>query len=389
VPFRLRRTSAIVLTAAVLTGTGLVPAGAMPNRPVPFPRNPDGLTAPVAQPAGVDTAPSWEESQVTCNPVEMPGVSRLRELALRTYRMERTGGITRSCVSGGTSEHKEGRAWDWMLDVDNDRHRRVAGDFLGWLTRDAGLQARRLGVMYVIFNRRMWRTYDPARGWTPYTGSSPHTDHIHVSFGWAGARGRTSFWTGRAAGPDYGPCAVFQGQMAVLSRRTNPERCPGPAPLVRRTDRATAMFGVTGGQTVRLAQRRLGVGVTGDFDGATWTAVKRYQRKHDLPRTGVLDQPTWASLAPGSVTWSATAGYSPGRAARYAGKQFADVTLRRGSAGAAVAFLQTALDLPLSDRNGLFARRTAAAVRAFKGEHGLVRNAVVTPEVWRALTTSG
>lgn len=41
--------------------------------------------------------------------------------------------------------------------------------------------AARLSVKYVIWNRRIWDSRDK-RGWTPYTGSSPHTDHVHISF---------------------------------------------------------------------------------------------------------------------------------------------------------------------------------------------------------------
>ena len=58
--------------------------------------------------------------------------------------------------------------------------------------------ARRFGIMYIIWNHKMWRAYDPGRGWAPYSGVSPHTDHIHFSFTWDGAYGRTSWWTGKA-----------------------------------------------------------------------------------------------------------------------------------------------------------------------------------------------
>jgi len=382
VPLRLRRTAVLVLGIVALLGTGPVPAGAAATRPVPFPSSPHGLRAPVAQPAAVEEASGFSD-QVSCNPVPQRGVRRLRALALRTYGVGSDAGITRSCVAGGSSEHKEGRAWDWGLNVANRAQRRAAGDFLAWLTRDNGLKARRLGIMYVIYNRRMWRAYNPV--WEPYTGSSPHTDHIHISFGWAGARGRTSFWTGRVAAPDYGPCAVFRGQMALLHSRPNPEPCPVPAARVRRSSRNSAMYGASGKQAVRNAQRLLGVTVSGSFGSATWTAVKRYQRAHDLPVTGVLDNPTWASLAPESVTWSVTQDYSPRQAARYASRTFSDVSLHRGSAGRPVAFLQTALKLPMADRNGLLARRTASAVRSFKVNHGLAPNAAVTPRVWGLL----
>ncbi len=47
--------------------------------------------------------------------------------------------------------------------------------------------ARRFGIMYIIWNHQIWGTYAPQRGWAPYTGSVPHTDHIHFSFSWDGA----------------------------------------------------------------------------------------------------------------------------------------------------------------------------------------------------------
>lgn len=38
-------------------------------------------------------------------------------------------------------------------------------------------------VTYVIWDRRIWT---PDRGWHPYTGTSPHTEHVHVSIhAWA------------------------------------------------------------------------------------------------------------------------------------------------------------------------------------------------------------
>jgi hypothetical protein len=59
--------------------------------------------------------------------------------------------------------------------------------------------------------------------------------------------------------------------------------------------------------------------------------------------------------------------------------------LHRGSAGRAVYAVQVALGVPDSVRNGLLGRRTAAAVREFKADHHLARNAVVNGAVWQAL----
>ena len=50
------------------------------------------------------------------------GIVKLRALALKTYDRGGSSPATpRACTSGGTSEHKDGRAWDWMLDVHNAR----------------------------------------------------------------------------------------------------------------------------------------------------------------------------------------------------------------------------------------------------------------------------
>ena len=48
--------------------------------------------------------------------------------------------------------------------------------------------ARRLGLMYIIWNNQIWKAYQLDRGWQAYNGSDPHTGHVHFSFGWAGAQ---------------------------------------------------------------------------------------------------------------------------------------------------------------------------------------------------------
>lgn len=80
----------------------------------------------VAQPRAAETGTPYLGAR-TCNPVLMPGVRKLRDLALVTYESGYDGSTARACAVGSTSEHQEGRAWDWMLDVDNCVDRRVAG----------------------------------------------------------------------------------------------------------------------------------------------------------------------------------------------------------------------------------------------------------------------
>ena len=51
--------------------------------------------------------------QTTCSPSAKPGVVGFRNLVLAAYPATASWGISRACSIGGTSEHKEGRAWDW------------------------------------------------------------------------------------------------------------------------------------------------------------------------------------------------------------------------------------------------------------------------------------
>ncbi|WP_306213940.1 FG-GAP repeat domain-containing protein [Actinoplanes sp. RD1] len=148
--------------------------------------------------------------QTTCDPDEKPGPVSLRALLNSTYGLNRTGNISRACGSGGKSEHKEGRALDYMLDVNDSAQKKIANSVVDWMldTDSYGHKhavARRMGIMYIIWNRKIWSASRASEGWRSYSGSSPHTDHIHFSFGWPGARKQTSWWT--AALPE-GPGSV-------------------------------------------------------------------------------------------------------------------------------------------------------------------------------------
>ena len=161
------------------------------------------------------------EPGVTCDPVNRPGATMLANLIKQTYGQDQVIGIARNaCYT--ISEHNEGRALDWMLNANDPTQMAEAKAFLHWLfaTDKYGhtdAMARRLGVMYVIWNDHMWRSYDHGK-WGSYSGSDSHTTHIHISLSLDGATGRTSFWTGK---PLAGQC---------------PETAPtSPAPGVPRT----------------------------------------------------------------------------------------------------------------------------------------------------------
>ena len=139
------------------------------------------------------------QGQTTCDLTPKPGVVAFRDILLSEYA-GRSAEISRACDVGGRSEHKEGRALDFAFDANDSSQAAQASTVLNWLlaTDAAGNRhafLRRLGIMYVIWNRQIFRAYNPDAGWQRYTGANPHTDHIHFSFAWNGARQQTSWWT--------------------------------------------------------------------------------------------------------------------------------------------------------------------------------------------------
>ena len=184
-----------VLAGAPVPGTGL-PAAVAPG-------------PPASASAGLDLAARLEE-QTTCDPVVKPGTQALANLIRATYPGASIG-LLRNCSIGDTSEHKDGRALDWMVSVRNPQERANAEAFLNWLlapdaTGTPYANARRLGVMYLGWHDRIWRAYDVDRGWSelkgcfakpaPASDTLCHRNHIHISLSWDGAAGLTSFWDG-------------------------------------------------------------------------------------------------------------------------------------------------------------------------------------------------
>ncbi len=141
--------------------------------------------------------------QKRCTPAPKPGTVAFANMLLRTYPRSRSLGISRSCKVGGASEHKEGRAFDWGMSAYSAVDRRQVKTLLAWLLKtdrygNKYAMARRLGIQYMIWNHRIWGSYSASSGWRRYTGSNPHTDHVHFSLSWAGARKLSSFWHPRS-----------------------------------------------------------------------------------------------------------------------------------------------------------------------------------------------
>ncbi len=165
------------------------------------------------------TVDGWAQydGQTLCSPAAKPGATKLARLLVATYGSYSVG-IARSCSNGGQSEHKEGRALDWMVSVRVAAQKAKAQSFLAWLlATDANgnqaAMARRLGIMYIGWNNQIWRSYGTP-GWSDLKGCSTdpaklatsydtycHRNHVHLSLSWDGAAGLTSFWTGTPLAP--------------------------------------------------------------------------------------------------------------------------------------------------------------------------------------------
>jgi hypothetical protein len=177
------------------------------------------------------------EGQSTCDPLTKPGTLLMRDLLLARYPNTNSLGTSRACDVGGTSEHKEGRAFDWGADVSDAADRASVEDFVAALMASDAYGhphalARRMGVMYLIWNQQIWNASHAEAGWQPYSGSSPHTDHMHISLSWAGARAETSFWSGHVvAGLPDGTRPTIPRRTTTTSRPDRPPRSTTTRPI--------------------------------------------------------------------------------------------------------------------------------------------------------------
>ena len=385
--------------------------------PAPTPSLPKGLPLEIE-----DASPYLR--QVSCDPHAQPGTVALGKLLLSTYPGTRYT-IERVC-DADLSEHYEGRAIDWTVSARDPAGAAKAAALLGWLgAPDAAghefANTRRLGIMYVIWNGRIWGSYANAASWRPYStcathpepawDTTCHRDHVHLSLSWAGARGVTSFWTGKAAPTDYGPCRPADLNWAMPRPAVNPSPCP-TYPLVtapaRASSTASALFQFSGaavgqgstGPVVRVVQAALGIGVDGQFGPGTASAVSDFRTAHGLSTGTSVDPATWRALliaataslpAPAPAPVGATPGRGeplPAPARPKVAKTspltpYTKLVLTPGSRGEAVVALQRALKVtPVSS---WFGPVTKTAVIAFQKTHKIQPTGNVGPLTWKAL----
>ena len=171
------------------------------------------LAAPgVVQAVEYDEAPEDYASyqpQTKCRKKAMPGTVELAAWINHRFSGGTATASVRPCSSGGTSEHKDGRAIDWSMDATKKKQRREVGRFLDGLRAEdddgnADALARRMGIMYVIWNDQIYASYDEFARRDYQSSSCPklkscsatlrHRDHVHISLSRPGGRGDTSWY---------------------------------------------------------------------------------------------------------------------------------------------------------------------------------------------------
>jgi len=237
---RLTAVVVAIVTVAVCVASGMGMAAAASATKLPAPPPTPHETAAIE-----GLAPY--QAQFFCRKTVEPGVKAFEKLVLAAYPGTQSDGDMRACDDGGTSEHKDGRAWDWGADHRNAKQRADGRSLLKWLfatdsygNKDA--MFRRLGLMYVIWDKRMWGAWDQKWQAYPCSGATAcHVNHIHFSFGWAGAEQKTSYWTGKVS-------PVVEPPLPYLSGLHHHRKLRVQA----KTGSAEAMWLLKGGDTYRV-----------------------------------------------------------------------------------------------------------------------------------------
>jgi hypothetical protein len=307
------------LIAALLVALPVLSAVSLSAAPVAEATVPS-LHAPAGLPAAVEPLAAYVE-QNSCHPGYLPGALRLGQLLTATYRNTTFGGAYACGTDGNRSEHYDGRAIDWMNSIRNPTQAAQAASVIKFLlaTDSHGnkfAMARRMGVMYIIWNNQMWGAWDGK--WEAYNNCAKtpavssdnacHRNHMHISLSWNGAFGRTSFWSHRTfSATDYGPCRVKDLNWAMDWSAYNSKGCSGyptagypahssAAMIALQTYSGAELFPGMSGGPVQAIQRAFRMPVTGRYDWATMVRMKWFKRVNHLPLTWTVETATWRKL---------------------------------------------------------------------------------------------
>jgi murein L,D-transpeptidase YcbB/YkuD len=159
-----------------------------------------------------------------------------------------------------------------------------------WLLRNPA------DLEYVIHNRVIWTR---SNGFKPkkYTGSDPHTNHVHAS-GKHGSVGKNS-----ATGTGYDVAAE---NMTPIGSPTNPAGTPKPpvkpAPVVHAPGSRTVSLKSPAmtGDDVEFIYKFIGKtwcgAWTGSFNANMKSGVKKYQEMRGIGVDGIVGHDTWSNM---------------------------------------------------------------------------------------------
>ena len=125
-------------------------------------------------------------------------------------------------------------------------------------------------------------------------------------------------------------------------------------------------------EAVAYLQKALKTSVDGIFGRQTKSAVEKFQAENGLTVDGVVGVATWPKVKVSATTASKTKETKPKL----------EKTLKRGSRGAQVKFLQSKIGLKA---DGIFGPNTEAAVKKFQRSQKLAVDGIVGPVTWSKL----
>ena len=181
--------------------------------------------------------------------------------------------------SSSLSLHAEGRACDLGVPVGAGWAQTLADALVA--------NSRELGVQLVIYRRKAWSGRYPHSGWRNYTGSNPHTDHLHVELSWNAARTLTTqaIQNQLSGSPAPSPAPSTDWTKAIIMSLPVLKRGAKGIPVTR----LQALLNVAG---QRLTE-------DGDFGPKTETAVRAEQSQASIAVDGQVGKHTWSVLISG------------------------------------------------------------------------------------------
>lgn len=173
-------------------------------------------------------------------------------------------------------------------------------------------------------------------------------------------------------------------EMGLMRPGASPVPTPPPAPVPTPSVAPAFPGNISRGSkntpAVELIQAKLGVSIDGVFGPNTESAVKNFQKTHQLEEDGIVGKNTWAALFTGipaptpapSTPFPLSSGYYG--LGSHTGTNATDKSN--------IKLIQKKVG---TSADGVFGKNTAASVKTFQKNHGLTQDGKVGPDTWKKL----